>query len=63
MLNTVKIYMLILGKVLQRVCCILPIFEVCDSKSKKSAPMYCLEGTPLRYGAFAWIVGLTNLAQ
>ena len=39
-----------------------PIYEVCDSKSEKSAPMYCFEGTPLRY-SFAWIVGLTNLAQ
>ena len=40
-----------------------PIYEVCDSKSEKSVPMYCLEGTPLRYCVFAWIVGLTNLAQ
>ena len=40
-----------------------PIYEVCDSKSEKSAPMYCFEGTPLRYSVFAWIVGLTNLAQ
>ena len=40
-----------------------PIYEVCDSKSEKSSPMYCFEGTPLRYSAFAWIVGLTNLAQ
>ncbi len=23
------------------------IYEVCDSKSKKSAPMYCFKGTPL----------------
>ena len=23
-----------------------PIYEVCDSKSEKSAPMYCFEGTP-----------------
>ena len=35
-----------------------PIYEVCDSKREKSAPMYCFEGTE-----FAWIVGLTNLAQ
>ena len=40
-----------------------PIYEVCDSKSEKSDPMYCFEGTPLRYSAFTWIVGLTNLAQ
>ncbi len=39
------------------------IYEVCDSKSEKSAPMYYFEGTPLRYSAFAWILGLTNLAQ
>ena len=25
--------------------------------------MYCFEGTPLHYSAFAWILGLTNLAQ
>ena len=37
-----------------------PIYEVCDSKSEKSGPMYCFEGTPLRYSAFAWIVRLTN---
>ena len=24
-----------------------PIFEVCDSKSEKSAPMYCFKVTPL----------------
>ena len=24
-----------------------PIYEVCDSKSEKSAPMYCFEGTSL----------------
>ena len=24
---------------------------------------YCFKGTPLYYRAFAWIVGLTNLAQ
>ena len=40
-----------------------PIYEVCDSRSKKSAPMYCFEGTPLHHSAFAWIGGLTNLAQ
>ena len=40
-----------------------PIYEVCDSKSEKSAPMYCFEGTPLHYNLFAWIVRLTNLAQ
>ena len=40
-----------------------PIYEVCDSKSEKSAPMYYFEGTLLGYSAFAWIVGLTNLAQ
>ena len=39
-----------------------PIYEVCDSKSEKSAPMYCFEGTPLRYNTFAWIVGLTMVA-
>ena len=33
-----------------------PIYEVYDSISEKSAPMYCLDGTPLRYSAFAWIV-------
>ena len=27
-------------------------YEVCDSKSEKSAPMYCFEGTPLCYSAF-----------
>ena len=40
-----------------------PIYEVCDSKSEKSTSMYCFEGTPLRYSLFAWIMGLTNLAQ
>ena len=40
-----------------------PTYKVCDSKSEKSAPMYCFKGTPLRYSLFAWIVGLTNLAQ
>ena len=40
-----------------------PMYEVCDSKSEKSAPMYSFEGTPLHYSPFAWIVGLTNLAQ
>ena len=40
-----------------------PMYEVCDSKSEKSAPMYYFEGTLLGYSAFAWIVGLTNLAQ
>ena len=34
-----------------------------DPKSEVSAPMYCLEGSTLRYSAFAWILGLTNLAQ
>ena len=38
-----------------------PTYEVCDYKSEKSAPMYCLEGTPLRYSAFAWIVGFISL--
>ena len=27
----------------------LYMYEVCDSKSEKSAPMYCFEGTPLHY--------------
>ena len=36
--------------------------EICDSKSEKSALMYCFE-RPSSYCAFAWIVGLTNLAQ
>jgi hypothetical protein len=40
-----------------------PIYEICDSKSEKSAPMYCFEGTPLSYSAFTWIMGLTNLAH
>ena len=31
-----------------------PTYKVCDSKSEKSAL--------LRYSAFAWIVGFTNLA-
>ena len=39
------------------------IYEVCDDKSEKSAPKYCFKGTPLRHIAFAWIMGLTNLAQ
>ena len=39
------------------------IYEVCDSQSEKSAPMYCFEGTSLHYSEFTWIVGLTNLAQ
>ena len=39
------------------------IYEVCGSKSEKSAPIYFFKGTPLRYSAFAWIVGLANLAQ
>ena len=39
-----------------------PIVEVCDSKCEKSALMYCFE-QPSSYCAFAWIVGLTNLAQ
>ena len=30
-----------------------PTYEVCDSKSEKSAPMYCFEGTPLHYSALA----------
>ena len=34
-----------------------------DPKSEKSAHMYCFEATPLRYSAFTWIMGLTNLAQ
>ena len=34
-----------------------------DPKSEVSAPMYCFEGSPLCYSAFAWILGLTNLAQ
>ena len=38
-------------------------YEVCDSKSEKSAPMYCFEWTPLRYSVCTWIMGLTNLAQ
>ena len=25
-----------------------PIYEVCNSKSEKSPPMYCFEWTPLR---------------
>ena len=40
-----------------------PKYEVYDSKSEKSAPMYCFEGTSLHYREFTWIVGLTNLAQ
>ena len=40
-----------------------PLYEVGDSKNEKSAPMYCFEGTPLRYSPYAWIMGLTNLAQ
>ena len=40
-----------------------PIYEVCDSKGEKSAPMYCFKGTPFRYRAFALIVGMTNLDQ
>ena len=23
-----------------------PVYEVCDSKSEKSTPMHCFEGTP-----------------
>ena len=35
-----------------------PIHEVCDSKSEKYAPVYCIEYTPLlRYIAFVWIMG------
>ena len=34
-----------------------------DPKSEVSSPMYCFEGSTLRYSAFAWILGLTNLAQ
>ena len=34
-----------------------------DPKSEVSAPMYYFEGSPLHYSAFAWILGLTNLAQ
>ena len=30
-----------------------PIYEVCDSKSEKSAPKLCFKGTPLHYSAFA----------
>ena len=40
-----------------------PTYEICDSKSEKSAPMYCFTGTSLCYSVFVWIVGLTNLAQ
>ena len=40
-----------------------PIYDVCDSKREKSAPLYYFEGTHLRYSASAWIVGLNNLAQ
>ena len=36
-------------------------YEVCASESEKSAPLYCFEGTPLRYSA--WFVGLDKLAQ
>ena len=28
------------------------LYEVCDSKSKKSAHMYCIEWTPLRYSQY-----------
>ena len=32
-----------------------PIYEVCDSKSGKSAPMYCFEESPLRSpGSWDW---------
>ena len=34
-----------------------------DPKSEVSAPMYCFEGSPLRYSMFVWILGLTNLDQ
>ena len=37
--------------------------EFVDPKSEVSAPMYFFEGSTLRYSAFAWILGLTNLAQ
>jgi hypothetical protein len=37
-----------------------PLYEVCDSKSEKSAPMYCFKGTLLRFSAFTWIVGLAD---
>ena len=37
-----------------------PIYEVCDSKSEKSASIYRFEGTPFLYIAFTWIVGLTT---
>ena len=30
-----------------------PTYEVCDSKSEKFTPMYCFEGTPLRYSVSA----------
>ena len=39
------------------------MYEVCDSKSEKSTLMFCFEGIPLGYSAFAWIMGSTNLAQ
>ena len=34
-----------------------------DPKREVSAPMYCFEGSTLRYSMFTWILGLTNLAQ
>ena len=46
----------ILGK--QRVCReIQKLYEVCDSKSEKSAQMYFVEWIPLHYSLFAWILG------
>ena len=41
----------------------LGIYEVCDSKIEKPALTFCFKMTPLRYSAFAWLVGLTILAQ
>ena len=32
-------------------------YEVCDSKSEKSAHMYCIEWIPFGYSMFTWIVG------
>ena len=34
-----------------------------DPKSEVSAPMYCFEGSPLRYSVFAWILVFVFLAK
>ena len=36
------------------------IYEVCDSKTEKSAPMYY---APLHYGEFVGIMGWNNFAE